>query len=139
MERQQALGRQAAPRHHEGDDAYEAEQNRGRDPQRNHGSSFHGRRSITGPQSVHPARVEDMYYTVPNQGGRRYIVTDANSGTGREAARRMTIAGAEVVLAVRSPDKGEEAKAAILREAPDATLDVRRLDPVSYTHLTLPT
>jgi NAD(P)-dependent dehydrogenase (short-subunit alcohol dehydrogenase family) len=69
-----------------------------------------------------------MYYTVPNQGGRRYIVTGANSGTGREAARRLAMAGAEVVLAVRSVDKGEEAKAAILREAPDATLDVRHLD-----------
>jgi len=69
-----------------------------------------------------------MYYTVPNQGGRRYIVTGANSGTGREAARRLAMAGAEVVLAVRSLDKGEEAKAAILREAPGATLEVRHLD-----------
>jgi NAD(P)-dependent dehydrogenase (short-subunit alcohol dehydrogenase family) len=69
-----------------------------------------------------------MYYTVPNQGGRRYIVTGANSGIGREAARRLAMAGAEVVLAVRSPDKGEEAKAAIIREAPGAALDVRHLD-----------
>ncbi|MGV8907347.1 MAG: SDR family oxidoreductase [Propionicimonas sp.] len=69
-----------------------------------------------------------MYYTVPQQDGHRFIVTGANSGTGREAARRLALAGAEVVLAVRSLDKGEEAKAAILREAPSATLDVRRLD-----------
>ncbi|HET7723804.1 MAG TPA: NAD(+)--rifampin ADP-ribosyltransferase [Propionibacteriaceae bacterium] len=69
-----------------------------------------------------------MYYTVPPQGGRRYIVTGANSGTGREVARRLAGAGAEVVLAVRSLEKGEEAKAAIQREAPDATLDVRHLD-----------
>jgi len=69
-----------------------------------------------------------MYYTVPQQNGRRFIVTGANSGTGREAARRLALAGAEVVLAVRSPDKGEDAKAAILQEAPQAVLDVRRLD-----------
>jgi NAD(P)-dependent dehydrogenase (short-subunit alcohol dehydrogenase family) len=69
-----------------------------------------------------------MYYTVPQQNGRRFIVTGANSGTGREAARRLALAGAEVVLAVRSLEKGEEAKAAILREAPDATLEVRHLD-----------
>jgi NAD(P)-dependent dehydrogenase (short-subunit alcohol dehydrogenase family) len=69
-----------------------------------------------------------MYYTVPQQNGRRFIVTGANSGTGREAARRLALAGAEVVLAVRSIEKGEEAKAAILQEAPDTTLDVRRLD-----------
>jgi len=69
-----------------------------------------------------------MYYTVPPQDGRRFIVTGANSGTGREAARRLALAGAEVVLAVRSLEKGDEAKAAILREAPTALLDVRLLD-----------
>ncbi len=69
-----------------------------------------------------------MYYTVPDQGGRRYIVTGANSGTGREAARRLARAGADVLLAVRSLEKGEEAKTAILREAPHATLEVRHLD-----------
>ena len=68
-----------------------------------------------------------MYYTVPQQNGRRFIVTGANSGTGREAARRLALAGAEVVLAVRSLEKGEAAKAAILAEAPDATLEVRHL------------
>jgi NAD(P)-dependent dehydrogenase (short-subunit alcohol dehydrogenase family) len=69
-----------------------------------------------------------MYYTVPQQNGRRFIVTGANSGTGRETARRLALAGAEVVLAVRSATKGEEAKAAILQEAPGATPDVRELD-----------
>jgi NAD(P)-dependent dehydrogenase (short-subunit alcohol dehydrogenase family) len=69
-----------------------------------------------------------MHYRVPQQNGRRFIVTGANSGTGRETARRLALAGAEVVLAVRSVDKGDEAKAAILQEAPGATLDVRRLD-----------
>ena len=69
-----------------------------------------------------------MYYTVPQQNGRRFIVTGANSGTGREATRRLSLAGAEVVLAVRSLEKGEAAKAAILQEAPSATLDVRHLD-----------
>ncbi len=69
-----------------------------------------------------------MFYTVPPQNGRRFIVTGANSGTGREAARRLALAGAEVVLAVRSLEKGEVAKAAILQEAPGAALDVRHLD-----------
>ncbi|HEY0249448.1 MAG TPA: SDR family oxidoreductase [Gryllotalpicola sp.] len=69
-----------------------------------------------------------MYYNVPAQKGRRFIVTGSNSGTGREAARRLALAGAEVILAVRTPAKGEEAKAAILAEAPGAVLEVRRLD-----------
>jgi NAD(P)-dependent dehydrogenase (short-subunit alcohol dehydrogenase family) len=69
-----------------------------------------------------------MYYTVPAQDGRRFVVTGANSGTGREAARRLAIAGAEVVLAVRSPEKGEAARTAILAEAPGAAVEVRHLD-----------
>jgi NAD(P)-dependent dehydrogenase (short-subunit alcohol dehydrogenase family) len=76
-----------------------------------------------------------MYYTVPPQSGHRFIVTGANSGTGREAARRLALAGAEVILAVRTLDKGEEAKAAILRDAPAATLDVRRLDLADLTSI----
>ncbi|AKU14699.1 SDR family oxidoreductase [Luteipulveratus mongoliensis] len=67
-------------------------------------------------------------YEVPDQTGRYVVVTGANSGTGKEATRRLAAAGAEVVLAVRTPDKGEAAKAEILRESPDATLRVRRLD-----------
>ncbi|PJJ62161.1 SDR family oxidoreductase [Compostimonas suwonensis] len=67
-------------------------------------------------------------YTVPDQSGRRVIITGSNSGTGREAARRMAGAGAEVVLAVRTPEKGEAAKAQILREFPTAALEVRRVD-----------
>lgn len=69
-----------------------------------------------------------MYYTVPAQGGRRYIVTGSNSGTGREAARRLALANAEVILAVRSLEKGEAARTAILTDAPGARIEVRRLD-----------
>ena len=75
-----------------------------------------------------------MFYTVPPQNGRRFIVTGANSGTGREAARRLALAGAEVVLAVRSLEKGEVAKAAILQEAPGAALDVHEQEPLPGDH-----
>lgn len=67
-------------------------------------------------------------YIVPDQTGRRIIVTGSNSGTGKEAARRLAGAGAQVILAVRSVDKGERARADILAEHPDADLEVRRLD-----------
>ncbi len=69
----------------------------------------------------------DMY-VVPGQGGRTFVVTGANSGTGREAARRLAAAGARVVLGVRTPAKGEEARTAILAESPGADVLVRRLD-----------
>ncbi len=67
-------------------------------------------------------------YEVPDQSGKLAVVTGANSGTGKEAARRLAAAGAHVVLAVRTPAKGDQARAEILAEHPNADLDVRRID-----------
>jgi NAD(P)-dependent dehydrogenase (short-subunit alcohol dehydrogenase family) len=67
-------------------------------------------------------------YQVPDLTGRRAVVTGANSGTGREAAQRLAAAGAHVVLAVRTPAKGEEAAAAIRAARPGASVEVQRLD-----------
>jgi len=67
-------------------------------------------------------------YAVPDQTGRRIIVTGANSGTGREATQRLAAAGAEVVMAVRSPAKGEAARDEIRDAVPGARLELRQLD-----------
>ncbi|NUR99482.1 MAG: SDR family oxidoreductase [Kribbellaceae bacterium] len=67
-------------------------------------------------------------YDVPDQTGKLVVVTGANSGTGKEAAKRLAAAGARVVMAVRTPSKGEAARAEILAEHPDAQLEVRRID-----------
>ncbi|BCY08496.1 SDR family oxidoreductase [Actinoplanes sp. L3-i22] len=67
-------------------------------------------------------------YQVPAQHGRLAVVTGANSGTGKEAAKRLAGAGADVILAVRTPAKGEQARAEILAAHPAATVRVRRLD-----------
>jgi NAD(P)-dependent dehydrogenase (short-subunit alcohol dehydrogenase family) len=67
-------------------------------------------------------------YDVPDQTGKLAVVTGANSGTGKEAAKRLAAAGARVVMAVRTPAKGEAARAEILAEHPDAQLEVRRID-----------
>jgi NAD(P)-dependent dehydrogenase (short-subunit alcohol dehydrogenase family) len=71
-------------------------------------------------------------YTVPDQTGQLAIVTGANSGTGKEAARRLAAAGATVVLAVRTPEKGEaaadEIRAEIGTAQPEPKLQVRRID-----------
>jgi NAD(P)-dependent dehydrogenase (short-subunit alcohol dehydrogenase family) len=65
---------------------------------------------------------------VPDQTGKLTVVTGANSGTGQEAARRLAGAGAHVVMAVRAPAKGEQARAEILAQQPGARLEVRRVD-----------
>ena len=55
--------------------------------------------------------------------GRTAIVTGANSGIGRAAARALAEGGGRVVLAVRDTDKGEAAAATMPGET-----EVRRLD-----------
>jgi NAD(P)-dependent dehydrogenase (short-subunit alcohol dehydrogenase family) len=67
-------------------------------------------------------------YAVPGQEGKLVIVTGANSGTGKEAARRLAEAGADVIMAVRTVAKGEQARAEILARHPAAQLTVRRVD-----------
>jgi NAD(P)-dependent dehydrogenase (short-subunit alcohol dehydrogenase family) len=63
---------------------------------------------------------------VPDMTGRSVIVTGANSGIGRAAARSFAAAGAHVALAVRTPEKGKAAAATM----PGVT-EVRELDLAS--------
>jgi NAD(P)-dependent dehydrogenase (short-subunit alcohol dehydrogenase family) len=67
-------------------------------------------------------------YVVPDQTGKLAVVTGANSGTGREAAKRLAAAGARVVMAVRTIAKGEATRADILAVHPYVQLEVRRID-----------
>ncbi len=67
-------------------------------------------------------------YVVPDLTGKSVVVTGANSGTGKEAARRLAESGARVVLAVRTVAKGEQARTEILARHPRAQLEVRRVD-----------
>ena len=62
--------------------------------------------------------------------GRSVIVTGANSGIGRAAARALARAGARVLLAVRDTDKGNTAAATMPGET-----EVRRLDLASLASI----
>src|SRR5262245_52475706 len=68
---------------------------------------------------------------IPNHTGKLAVVTGANSGIGFGVARRLAAAGAQVILAVRSPMKGEAAAQAIRSEFPQAMLMVEVLDLAS--------
>lgn len=74
-------------------------------------------------------------YTPPEQNHRRIVITGANSGTGKEAAKRLASAGAEVVMAVRTLSKGQDARDEILQEVPHAQLSVERLDLADLTSI----
>jgi NAD(P)-dependent dehydrogenase (short-subunit alcohol dehydrogenase family) len=65
---------------------------------------------------------------MPPQQGRLAIVTGANSGIGYQAARHLSRAGAAVILACRSREKGEAASAKIVAKQPSAKVEMRILD-----------
>jgi NAD(P)-dependent dehydrogenase (short-subunit alcohol dehydrogenase family) len=65
---------------------------------------------------------------IPDQAGRRAVVTGANSGLGIVVAEELARAGAEVILACRDVTRGAAAIAAISTRLPDARLEARRLD-----------
>ncbi|GGV22443.1 short chain dehydrogenase [Actinomadura cremea] len=66
--------------------------------------------------------------TVPDLSGKRAVVTGASDGIGLGIATRLAAAGAEVVMPVRDPRKGEAAITTIRRQIPDATVSLRELD-----------
>lgn len=65
---------------------------------------------------------------IPDQTGRTFIVTGANSGLGFETARRLAGCGGRVMLTVRSESKGADAVGRIRTEYPGAIVEYRLLD-----------
>ena len=70
-------------------------------------------------------------FKVPDQSGRLAVVTGANSGIGFEVSRRLALAGADVVLAVRDLAKGREAVERVNSERPTGHVSAERLDLAS--------
>lgn len=71
------------------------------------------------------------YDHIPDQHGRLALVTGGNSGIGYEAALALAGRGAQVLLAVRSAQRGQEAAARIRRTHPQAAVEVVELDLAS--------
>ncbi|MFE2499871.1 SDR family oxidoreductase [Streptomyces scopuliridis] len=65
---------------------------------------------------------------MPDLSGKRAVVTGASDGIGLGIATRLAAAGAEVLLPVRNPRKGEAALASIRQASPDPDVSLRELD-----------
>ncbi|WP_232663214.1 oxidoreductase [Pseudonocardia sp. TRM90224] len=65
---------------------------------------------------------------IPDQTGRRAVVTGSNAGLGLEIAAELAAHGAAVVLACRNPEKATAAAATIRGRTPGAEIEVRALD-----------
>ncbi|GAB4529068.1 MAG: oxidoreductase [Anaerolineales bacterium] len=65
---------------------------------------------------------------IPDQSGRVIIITGTNSGIGFETAKELARRGAQVVLACRTLEKGEQAAARLRTEIPQASLQPMALE-----------
>ncbi|KAA1243897.1 SDR family NAD(P)-dependent oxidoreductase, partial [Mycobacterium simiae] len=65
---------------------------------------------------------------IPDQRGRVIVVTGANTGLGYHTAAALAWRGAQVVLAVRNLEKGNEALARIVAAAPGSDVTLQQLD-----------
>jgi NAD(P)-dependent dehydrogenase (short-subunit alcohol dehydrogenase family) len=65
---------------------------------------------------------------IPDETGRTFLVTGANSGLGLETARELARHGARVIMTARNEAKGRAAVDGIKAKKPDADLDLRLLD-----------
>jgi len=65
---------------------------------------------------------------IPDLAGKVIIVTGGNSGLGYESVKAFAAKGAEVIMASRSTEKGEEARTENLKTSPGAKISVMQLD-----------
>lgn len=70
---------------------------------------------------------------VPDQTGRTFLVTGANTGLGFETSKVLARRGARVLLACRSGDKAQRAMIEIRADVPGADLDLVPLDQADLT------
>ncbi len=72
---------------------------------------------------------------IPDLSGKVIIVTGGNSGLGFESVKAFAEKGADVVLTSRSVEKGEEAKAEMLKNKPKGKISVIQLDLMDFASI----
>lgn len=74
------------------------------------------------------ARTKWTFDSIPDLSGKTIIVTGGNNGIGYESGKAFALNGARVILACRSMEKGEKAKAEILKLNPRGSIEVMKID-----------
>ncbi|KIP06252.1 hypothetical protein PHLGIDRAFT_14001 [Phlebiopsis gigantea 11061_1 CR5-6] len=77
---------------------------------------------VTQHHSVYPAIRLETHASTKTYRGKVVLVTGASRGIGEDVARHYALAGAAVVLVARHLPSLEQAREAILRDAPDAQI-----------------
>jgi len=65
---------------------------------------------------------------IPDLTGKVIVVTGGNSGLGYESVKAFAMKGADVIMASRSVEKGQEARTEILKDVPRGEIKVMQLD-----------
>ena len=65
---------------------------------------------------------------IPDLTGKTALITGANSGLGFESTKALAAKGAHVIMAARSREKAEAARAKVLAELPQASLELLDMD-----------
>lgn len=69
---------------------------------------------------------------IPDQKGKVFLVTGANSGLGFGTSKALALKGAKVVMTARDTSKGIAAVAELKNEIPHAEVEVRQLDLADF-------
>ncbi|MEC7762073.1 MAG: oxidoreductase [Pseudomonadota bacterium] len=72
---------------------------------------------------------------VPDQTGKRILITGGTSGLGKAEAEVLAAKGAEVILGVRNPIRGEAVAEGIRKATPGAKIEIRELDLASLASI----
>ena len=67
--------------------------------------------------------------------GKTIVVTGANSGIGYKATEELVFLGARVIMACRSIAKAQAARESLLKDHPEASIEIRQLDLAGKTSI----
>ncbi|KAK1321358.1 hypothetical protein QJS10_CPA03g01537 [Acorus calamus] len=83
---------------------------------------------LPGPSGFGSASTAEQVTAGVDASNLTIIITGGASGIGAETARVLALRGAHVVVAARNMDAANEAKQSILKDTPNARVDVMKLD-----------